>query len=100
LLGQALPDPVGQAQNAFLQAGAVSVQKFSTAAPEQIEGVRKGVAPLSAYNEQSSKFVGEFADGLDSIATAGGKTIAPGDLSLRQIATAVRSAQEDPPAPC
>ncbi|WP_019873919.1 hypothetical protein [Sporichthya polymorpha] len=99
-LSQPLPDPLGTAQAQFLAQGAQGVQQLRTEAPGYIDQVRAVIAPFAAGNEMANQGVDAFADGLDALADTGGKAIAPGDLTLRQIAVLVRTARENPSTPC
>ena len=99
-LSQPLPEPFGSAQTEFLTQAAQGVQSARTEAPKQIDGLRVAIAPFAAGNDFANQGVDAFADGLDAAATSGGKTIAPGDLTLHQIAVLVRVAREEPPKPC
>ena len=97
---QPLPEPIGAAQNELVVTGAEGVQQARTEAPQQFDAVREAVAPLAAGNEFANQGVDAFADALDTAATSGGKAVAPGDLTLRQLAILARTGREMPAKSC
>ena len=99
-LSQPLPPPFDAVQSQLVGQSADGVQQMRSDAPAQIDQVRTAVAPLAAGNTFANQGVDATASALDTTAETGGAGIAPGDTTLREAATIVRSTQETAPDAC
>jgi hypothetical protein len=99
VLGQPLPGPLGDAQRQLLTAGATAVQTISTQGPAGIEQLRSAVEMFAVYNDYANLVMQAGADNVDAFSTQFGQAIQPFDLTLHQIATIIRT-DEEQQTPC
>lgn len=94
VLSTPLPGPLGQAQQAVLNAGAQGVRTLSTEGPAQINALRAQVEMLAVYNDYANAFMEMGADQSDAFADQFSDVIQPFDVTIHEFATIIRAAEE------